>query len=111
MPRGTHGNHAKGAEHYAWNGGRIISTSTGYAKIKVGRGHPLADSNGYAYEHLLVWVAAGNPRPTRGTVLHHRNGNKTDNRLENLELLSVSAHHRHHVATMRRDPATGRFTS
>jgi hypothetical protein len=29
--------------------------------------------------------------------VHHINGNRTDNRLENLELLSASEHHRLHA--------------
>lgn len=52
----------KGSNHGRWNHEKLIS-SHGYVKIRVGKGHPLADPNGYAYEHLLVWVAAGNNRP------------------------------------------------
>lgn len=46
-------------------------------------------------EHKLIWEAANGPVPD-GFVVHHRNGNKRDNRLANLELLSHGDHSRHH---------------
>lgn len=66
--------------------------SNGYVKLRVGAEHPLADPNGYAYEHLVVWVSAGNPRPDRGWLLHHKNETKTDNRISNLELKRKDVH-------------------
>lgn len=83
-------------------------SSHGYVKVRVGREHPLADPNGYAYEHLLVWVAAGKPRPQNGLTLHHVNGDKTDNRIANLRLLTRSEHGGEHNAARVRD-ALGRF--
>lgn len=89
--RGKHGNHASGENHPRWKGGRIVC-GLGYIKVRVGKEHPLSDPIGYAYEHLLVWVEAGNPKPPIGYNIHHKNGDKTDNRIENLELLSASEH-------------------
>jgi hypothetical protein len=76
--------------------------SNGYVKVRVGKGHPLADPNGWAYEHLVVWCAAGNPRPDRGEVLHHANEDKTDNRIGNLRLMERGAHNAAHLADSRR---------
>jgi len=84
-------NRPKGPDHPRWQDGKIIS-SHGYVKVRVGSEHPLADPNGYAYEHLLVWVSAGRARPGRGQTLHHDNEDKTDNRLSNLALISRSEH-------------------
>jgi HNH endonuclease len=105
--RGRHGNHARGPANFRWNNGRILSTE-GYIKVRVGRDHPLADPNGYAYEHLLVWVAAGLPPPAQNELLHHKDENKKNNRLDNLELKTRSAHGEHHISTRRRD-ANGRL--
>ena len=97
-------NTKRGSAHYRWNADRMESDA-GYVKIRVGIEHPLADPNGYAYEHLVVWCAAGNPRPGEGELLHHRNEDKTDNRYSNLELTTRPDHNRHHIAHRRRDAA------
>lgn len=108
MPRGKHGNHAKASSQHRWKPGSRVG-STGHVKVRVGKGHPLADPNGWAYEHLVVWVAAGNERPQRGHVLHHINDDKTDNRIENLMLLSRAEHNRLHLEDRDRCADTGRL--
>lgn len=100
------GHHKAGSDHPRWNDGKIMS-SDGYVKVRVGIEHPLADPNGYAYEHLLVWVSAGHPRPPPGWLLHHGNEDKADNRLSNLELMTKVEHNRRHMAERARD-ARGR---
>lgn len=89
-------NTKRGTEHHRWNNGRILNED-GYVKVRVGVEHPLADPNGYAYEHLVVWCAAGRPKPTEGETLHHVNENKTDNRIGNLELLTRGEHNALHI--------------
>ena len=105
--RGKHSNHRKGSHHPKWN--ERIRSSHGYMKIRVGIKHPLADPNGYAYEHFLVWVSAGNLKPEEDETLHHRSGDKADNRLSNLMVISKGEHSRIHNAHRRRD-SLGRFT-
>lgn len=94
MASGKHNNHSRGSAHHRWSG--RIESSHGYAKVRVGTGHPLADPNGYAYEHLVVWVSAGRPTPSADEVLHHKNEDRLDNRIENLELVTRSEHNKHH---------------
>jgi hypothetical protein len=90
-------NTKRGADHHRWNAGRMLSED-GYVKVRVGAEHPLADPNGYAYEHLVVWCAAGRPRPADGETLHHKNEDKTDNRLDNLDVLTRADHNALHIA-------------
>lgn len=104
----SHGNQAKASSQHRWKPGSRPG-STGHVKVRVGKGHPLADPNGWAYEHVVVWVAAGNPRPGKGQVLHHINEDKTDNRIDNLQLMTRAEHNRLHNAQRGRCPATGRL--
>ena len=53
------------------------------------------------YVHRIVWEAANGPIPD-GLVVHHVNGDKTDNRLENLQLMTPSEHaHLHAISSQR----------
>ncbi|HOJ04138.1 MAG TPA: HNH endonuclease [Bacteroidota bacterium] len=93
------GRKISGLDHYRWNAGKMYS-SHGYVKVRVGVGHPLADSNGYAYEHHVVWWNSGRQLPGKEEVIHHKNEDKTDNRLSNLELLTRREHCGEHCAML-----------
>ena len=58
-------------------------TNKGYRRIRVG-GRRLM-------EHRVVWEEANGPIPD-GHLVHHKNDNKLDNRLGNLELLPWGEH-------------------
>lgn len=71
---------------------------TGYVRVWCPE-HPAASADGYALEHRKVWWDAHGPIPEGYEYhVHHKNGVKSDNRLENLELLTVKDHHRQHMA-------------
>ena len=72
-----------GDKNWAWKGGKAFS-SHGYIRIKVD-GHPYADCNGYVYEHRYLVERKIGRTLSRKEVVHHINGIKTDNRLENLQ--------------------------
>jgi hypothetical protein len=106
--RGRHGNHAKGMGHARYNGG-IYRTAEGYTALAVPEGHHLRQANGYAYEHQLVAEAMLGRRLIPGEVVHHRNGNRSDNRPENLEITTRSDHARHHASHPDARDEKGRF--
>ena len=62
--------------------------SSGY--IQVGHGR----SKFYAKAHRMIWEAAHGPIP-EGLQINHINGIKTDNRIENLEVVTPSENLKH----------------
>jgi hypothetical protein len=76
--------HTFGSTSPAWKGGRRID-GYGYIKVHI-PGHPFADSTNYVREHLAVATEAYGENYVRehGGCIHHINGKKQDNRLENL---------------------------
>lgn len=71
--------------HGNWKGG-IVTTAAGYTAVSGGEYPDMHDMNGYTLEHRLVMARSlGRPLTKKETV-HHINGDKKDNRLENLQL-------------------------
>lgn len=78
----------KGGNHGSWKGGRV-ATAGGYVGIRVTSDDMMASMavrSGYVLEHRLVMARhLGRPLLDSESV-HHINGVKTDNRIENLQL-------------------------
>jgi hypothetical protein len=72
--------------HYAWRGRDKKSRADGYVLINAGRGYPNARPDGRMLEHRYVMQEhLGRPLKPNENV-HHRNGDREDNRIANLEL-------------------------
>lgn len=80
----------RGEKSGRWTGGR--KRDGGYIRIKK-RDHPNADCNGYVAEHRLVMEEHLGRYLESWEIIHHINGIKDDNRVENLELLPSPADH------------------
>jgi DNA-binding CsgD family transcriptional regulator len=79
-----------GKDHSQWNGGRAVD-SHGYI-LAHRHDHPHA-AGGYVPEHRLVMESHIGRLLTQDEEVHHRNLDKSDNRLENLKLYSSSSDH------------------
>lgn len=82
--------HTRGENHHRWQGGRTISRG-GYAFIKMPDGS-------YKQEHRLVMEQHIGRLLCEDEVIDHLNGDKLDNRLENLSLTNQPDHARRHFA-------------
>ena len=81
-----------------WKGGRE-KRSGGYITIRIGGKR--------IFEHVLIWTMINGKIPDK-YIIHHKNGIKTDNRIENLECMSISDHMKYH--SQKRKGDKGRYT-
>jgi len=81
----------RGPESSNWKGGKVHVN--GYIRILVGK-HPLANSNGYILEHRFIWFNKHPEDIVRASdiIVHHLNGIRDDNRIENLIGLPKTKH-------------------
>ena len=75
--------------------GRGYRDKDGYKLIRLSRQDsfaPMAVKSGYALDHRVVVAKSLGRCLTKNEIVHHMNGKKNDNRLENLTLCTRSEH-------------------
>lgn len=78
-----------GARNPRWKGG--VSHSGGYVLLLMPT-HPNANKAGYVREHVKIMSDKLGRRLHRHEIVHHLNGLKSDNRLDNLMVMTRSVH-------------------
>ena len=73
------------------NGHHIKIRKDGYVVVFCPES-PYTGKDGYRLEHILVMETHLGRKLKRGEVVHHINGIKTDNRIENLKLMKLGEH-------------------
>jgi hypothetical protein len=81
---------AKGKEHHNWKGG--TTRENGYIFVRCER-HPRGHRHGhYIGQHILVMERYLGRYLYDNEVVHHINGIRDDNRIENLQLMTRGEH-------------------
>ena len=76
-------NRMSGENNFSWKGGRGTISKMGYIVLKHGE-------NRGELEHRVLYEKYHGIKLTQKQNIHHKNGIKTDNRIENLELWDTS---------------------
>lgn len=87
---------SKGKNSPRWNGGRHIQHKSGYVLAWVDEANPfrgMAKNSNRVLEHRLIMAMFLGRCLESWEVVHHKNGIKTDNRIENLHLLNSQTEH------------------
>lgn len=80
-----HINNGKGKHWYMNEGYKVIKCPKGFENI--------AFKNGYVYEHRLMWQKNNQDQKLdRNLDIHHKNGKKNDNNIENLNKMTHGDH-------------------
>lgn len=90
---------SKGESNYHWIGRFRMGYKKRYIGLRI-HGHPMADKHGRILEHRYIASQKLGRILERSEVVHHINHDYSDNRPENLKVMSHSEHSKHHTTLM-----------
>ena len=110
----------KGSKNSSWKSDRRISRY-GYIQVRV-LDHPFREADDFVFEHRLIAEKYllddnnsieinGKRYLKNGYIVHHKNFDRQDNRVENLEVMTKEEHQKYHANLNHsiKDTKTGRF--
>ncbi len=90
-----------GKNHYRWNGG--ISIKQGRKTI-FKPNHPFASNHGYVLVYRLIIEKHIGRYLKPEEIIHHKDEDRTNNNIENLQIMTNSEHISHHMKKRWKDP-------
>lgn len=107
--RFVYNHHSRGKLNPKWKEGNRID-NYGY-RIIWKPDHPFSDSDGYVREHRLIIEQYIKRYLTTNEEVHHKNKNKLDNRIENLQIMTTGGHKLLHLIENRKNNISKRLCS
>jgi hypothetical protein len=86
-----------GAKNGRWKGG-ILRRKDGYILVRIGTISKDAKGARYMLQHRIIMEEKLGRKLLRTEIVHHKNGNKSDNRIKNLEVITQSQHAAEHYS-------------
>lgn len=87
----------RGKDHPSWTGGRYVDHH-GYVMVSTRSGRIGSGWENYRKEHVVVMEQHLGRKLTRGEVVHHIDGDKTNNKMDNLWLTTQGGHRTAHLS-------------